>query len=156
MLNGKELGKAIKEAIDLKIASGAVKSKAEIARHFGIKPPSIHDWIKRGVIAKDKLPELFAYFSDVVGPDHWGIGGWFDMPANTEQDDHDNTPAARDEGAEERGKPAENMLFDPAGLTRSQRELLEAIITSLPAMDDDTAGAIKTIALNSSKEKQRG
>lgn len=73
MLKGKELGAAINRAIDLKIARGAVASKADIARHFGIKPPSIHDWIKKGSIGKEKLPELWRYFSDVVGPEHWGL-----------------------------------------------------------------------------------
>lgn len=79
MLNGTELGAAIKAAIDLKIASGAVASQAAIARHFNVKPPSIHDWIKKGSISKDKLPELWRYFSDVVGPDHWGLRSWPDM-----------------------------------------------------------------------------
>jgi len=73
MLTGKTLGAAIAQAIDKKIESGAVKSKAEIARSFGIKPPSIHDWIKKGSISKDKLEKLWAYFSDVVGPEHWGM-----------------------------------------------------------------------------------
>ncbi|WP_144290856.1 S24 family peptidase [Vandammella animalimorsus] len=45
----------------------------EVAEHFGVKPPSVQDWLKRGVISKDKLPELWAYFSDVVGPEHWGL-----------------------------------------------------------------------------------
>jgi phage repressor protein C with HTH and peptisase S24 domain len=73
MLKGKELGKAIEEAINLKIAAGSVRSKAEIARHFGIQAPSIYDWIKKGSISKDKLPALWNYFSDVVTHDHWGI-----------------------------------------------------------------------------------
>lgn len=73
MLKGVELGAAIKVAIDKKLAAGGAESKAAIARHFGVKPPSIHDWIKRGSIAKDKLPELWRYFSDVVGDDHWGL-----------------------------------------------------------------------------------
>lgn len=73
MLSGKELGTAIAKAIDLKIASGAASSKAEVAKKFGVKPPSIHDWIKKGTISKDKLPLLWEYFSDVVGPEHWGI-----------------------------------------------------------------------------------
>ncbi|EDQ2392365.1 hypothetical protein S518_002680 [Salmonella enterica subsp. enterica] len=73
MLSGKELGLAIEQAINKKIQSGAIKSKAQVARHFGIKPPSIHDWIKKGSISKDKLPELWGYFSDVVGPEHWGL-----------------------------------------------------------------------------------
>ncbi len=63
MLSGKDLGRAIEQAINKKIASGAVKSKAEIARHFKVQPPSIHDWIKKGSISKDKLPELWRFFS---------------------------------------------------------------------------------------------
>jgi hypothetical protein len=73
MLSGKELGRAIELAINKKISSGAIKTKAEVARHFKIKPPSIHDWIKKGSISKEKLPELWNYFSDVVGPEHWGL-----------------------------------------------------------------------------------
>lgn len=79
MLNGKDLGAAIKAAIEMKLASGAVASQAAIARHFNVKPPSIYDWIKKGSIAKDKLPELWRYFSDVVGPEHWGLRAWPDM-----------------------------------------------------------------------------
>ncbi|MNL05654.1 hypothetical protein D3C87_1262650 [compost metagenome] len=79
MLNGTDLGAAIKAAIEMKIASGAVASQAAIARHFNVKPPSIHDWIKKGSISKDKLPELWRYFSDVVGPEHWGLKSWPDM-----------------------------------------------------------------------------
>lgn len=83
MLNGTDLGAAIKAAIEKKIASGAVASQAAIARHFNVKPPSIHDWIKKGSISKDKLPELWRYFSDVVGPEHWGLKSWPDMGATT-------------------------------------------------------------------------
>jgi len=79
MLNGTDLGAAIKAAIEKKIASGAVASQAAIARHFNVRPPSIHDWIKKGSISKDKLPELWRYFSDVVGPEHWGLKSWPDM-----------------------------------------------------------------------------
>jgi hypothetical protein len=73
MLKGKELGKAIETAINLKLASGAVTSKKQIAEHFDVKPPSVHDWIKKGSISKDKLPKLWDYFSDVVKPEHWGL-----------------------------------------------------------------------------------
>ena len=44
MLSGKDLGRAIEQAINKKIASGAVKSKAEIARHFKAEsswPPDV-------------------------------------------------------------------------------------------------------------------
>lgn len=73
MLKGKELGNAIKTAIDLKVASGAISSKADVAKHFGIRTPSIYDWIKKGSISKDKLIKLWSYFSDVVEPSHWGL-----------------------------------------------------------------------------------
>ena len=73
MLKGKDFGKAIGEAIDLKLKNGSVASKADIARHFGMKPPSLSDWVKKGSVAKDKLPELWRYFSDVVGPAHWDL-----------------------------------------------------------------------------------
>lgn len=73
MLNGKALGKAINAAISLKIASGAIKSKADVARHFNIRPPSVEGWIKTGAIAKHRLPQLWLYFQDVVGPEHWGL-----------------------------------------------------------------------------------
>lgn len=68
MLTGKELGTAIAKAIKLKGVA-----KAAVARHFGIKPPSISDWVNRGTIDKAKLDDLFSYFSDVVGPEHWGL-----------------------------------------------------------------------------------
>lgn len=73
MLKGKEFGTAIGQAINLKIASGKAASKAEIARHFSMKPPSLSDWVKKGSVAKDKLHELWRYFSDVAGPEHWGM-----------------------------------------------------------------------------------
>lgn len=76
MLTGKRLGDAIAVAIKRKLESGAVKSKAEIARHFHVKLPSIYDWVKKGSISKDKLPELWAFFADVAGPEHWGMPGW--------------------------------------------------------------------------------
>lgn len=75
MLKGKALGDAIKYAIEKKLDRRLAPSKAAIAKHFGVKPPSIHDWIKKGSISKDKLPELWRYFSDVVGPEHWGLAG---------------------------------------------------------------------------------
>lgn len=73
MLKGKDFGEAIGKAIDLKLRKGSAASKAEIARHFGMKPPSLSDWVKKGSVAKDKLPELWRYFSDVVGPAHWDL-----------------------------------------------------------------------------------
>lgn len=68
MLTGRELGKAIEAAMRLKGVS-----PTEVAHHFGVRSPSVHGWLKTGRIGKDKLQELFAYFSEVVGPDHWGL-----------------------------------------------------------------------------------
>jgi|GEM_PF-5919503 len=67
MLTGPDLGKAIAEAIRLKGVS-----KAAVARHFGIAQPSVYTWIAHGRIGKQHLEELVEYFSDVVGPAHWG------------------------------------------------------------------------------------
>ena len=81
MLKGKELGKAIDIAIKAKIAAGGARSKAEIAREFDMKPPSLVDWVKKGSISKDKLPKLWKYFSDVVGPEHGGLTKASGQPA---------------------------------------------------------------------------
>lgn len=75
MLTGKELGAAIREAIRLKKESGKIYGTKDVANHFGIRTPSIYDWMKKGSIGKEKLQRLFDYFSDVVGPEHWGISG---------------------------------------------------------------------------------
>lgn len=70
MLTGIALGQAIEEARKLKRVS-----KADLARHFNVKAPSIQSWVKHGRISKKHLDELFRYFADVVGPDHWGVDG---------------------------------------------------------------------------------
>ena len=68
MLTGPELGAAIEAA---RIAKGV--SKKNLADDFSVKPPSIQGWVKNGRIDKSKLMDVIAYFSDVVGPDHWGL-----------------------------------------------------------------------------------
>lgn len=68
MLTGPALGAAIEEAMRLKGVG-----RSETARHFGIRPESTYDWTRYGRIAKKHLPKLFAYFADVVGPEHWGM-----------------------------------------------------------------------------------
>ena len=37
-------------------------SQAQLARDFGVKQPSVHEWIKHGRIAKKHLPKLSIYF----------------------------------------------------------------------------------------------
>lgn len=71
MYTGKQLGDAIRIAIDRKLDKGV--RKKDIADYFEIKEPSIADWIKKGSIQKEKLPKLWRYFSDVVGMEHWGL-----------------------------------------------------------------------------------
>lgn len=74
MLSGEELGRAIRAAIDAKGITQKV-----VAAEFGIKQPSVSDWIKFGRIDKKHLSHLMAFFSDVVGPAHWGLSeqtGW--------------------------------------------------------------------------------
>ena len=68
MLTGEKLGAAIRKAIELKGVT-----QVAVAAHFGVKPPSVQDWIRRGTIDKGKLPALWEYFADVVGPEHWGM-----------------------------------------------------------------------------------
>lgn len=68
MLNGKALGVAIKEALNLK----GLKN-ADLAREFEVKPPSVNGWIKTGRIEKGKLWRIIEMTADVVGPEHWGL-----------------------------------------------------------------------------------
>ena len=71
MLTGVELGTAIRAAAKKK----GVKF-VEVARHFRVSSPSVQSWLTRGTIDKAKLPKLWAYFSDVVGPEHWGLAAY--------------------------------------------------------------------------------
>ena len=73
MLTGSELGAAIESARKKK---GVTKRALALA--FGVSPPSVQDWVKRGTIDKDKLSKLWTYFSDVAGPEHWGLEAWTD------------------------------------------------------------------------------
>lgn len=72
MLTGPELGAAIDAA---RIAKGV--SKKKLADDFQVKPPSVQGWVKNGRIDKSKLMDVIAYFSDVVGPEHWGLRAGF-------------------------------------------------------------------------------
>jgi transcriptional regulator with XRE-family HTH domain len=68
MLTGKALGEAIKTALEKNELS-----KADIARLFRIKPPSVSGWIKTGRISKPNFEKLRKLLSDKVGPEHWGL-----------------------------------------------------------------------------------
>lgn len=73
MYTGKQLGDAIKTAIELK----GVR-KADVARAFAIKPPSVTSWIQTGRVDKAHIDKLVSYFADVVKPEHFGIGAFED------------------------------------------------------------------------------
>ena len=68
MLEKERLGAAISRAMTLKGVT-----HADLAKRFAVKVPSVYGWTSKGTIAKGKLPDLLAYFADVVGPEHWGI-----------------------------------------------------------------------------------
>lgn len=70
---GKELAKAIREAVDIALAEGPYKTKKEIADQLGITQPSLQSWMKNGTIGKDKLVTLWTFFLPYVGLEHWGF-----------------------------------------------------------------------------------
>lgn len=68
MHTGKQLGDAIRAAMELK----GVKQQA-VAEAFGVKQSSVSEWLSFGRLHKKHLTRLVDYFSDVVGPEHWGL-----------------------------------------------------------------------------------
>ena len=68
MLTGLELGAAIERA---RVKKNVPKNA--LAKAFGISAPSVNGWVTTGRIDKSKLIEVIRYFSDVVGPEHWGL-----------------------------------------------------------------------------------
>jgi transcriptional regulator with XRE-family HTH domain len=68
MHTGPSLGAALRAAIKLKGVT-----QAEVAEAFNVRQPSVAEWIRHGRIAKKHLPRLVDYFSDRVGPEHWGL-----------------------------------------------------------------------------------
>ncbi|MCF5043669.1 XRE family transcriptional regulator [Pseudomonas sp. PA-7-1E] len=92
MLTGPELGAAIEAA---RIAKGV--SKKNLADDFSVKPPSIQGWVKNGRIDKSKLMDVIAYFSDVVGPEHWGLRPGFSYE-NLEEANEDSPGQPSNDG----------------------------------------------------------
>lgn len=81
MLTGKELGRAIQRAIEIKF-DGIRGGKKALAEHMGVKQPSIQDWVNRGTIGKERLPALWEFFRGSVGPEHWGLQSFPDLPSS--------------------------------------------------------------------------
>lgn len=127
MLKGKALGRAIEEArLKKKV------SKRALAAHFGVKPPSVSDWVARGTISKDKLPRLWEYFSDVVGSDHWGLarfpGDQGEPPRRHATVGPRNAPAAETAIALTAAEPPPSSLIyaSPPELSWSQLQAMPA------------------------------
>lgn len=69
MLTGTDLGNAIEAA---RIKKGITKKA--LAEAFRVAAPSVQGWVTTGRIDKSKLIDVIRFFSDVVGPEHWGLG----------------------------------------------------------------------------------
>lgn len=104
MLTGPELGAAIEAA---RIAKGV--SKKNLADDFSVKPPSIQGWVKNGRIDKSKLMDVIAYFSDVVGPEHWGLRPGFS---------YENLEEANEDSADQRSNDGQSMASSAADMVR--------------------------------------
>lgn len=68
MLTGLELGRAIEAA---RLKKGITKKA--LAETFRVAAPSVQGWVATGRIDKSKLIDVIRFFSDVVGPEHWGL-----------------------------------------------------------------------------------
>lgn len=75
MLQGKELADALGLAIEAKrLLPGFERlGPTQLAREFGVAQGSMSEALKTGRLAKKHIPKLLEFFSDVVGPDHWGL-----------------------------------------------------------------------------------
>ena len=108
MLTGPELGAAIEAA---RIAKGV--SKKTLADDFSVKPPSIQGWVKNGRIDKSKLMDVIAYFSDVVGPEHWGLRPGFS---------YENLGATNEDAAIQHSNDGRLMVSSAADMVRQMLE----------------------------------
>lgn len=162
MLTGKELGDALRAAIEKK----AITKKA-VADHFGVKPPSVQDWINFGRIGKKHLNELVSFFSDVVGPEHWGIRPVDLMFSDSEgrltvvqlknlvgtsTDDRGLSASAKLSVIEMSERIASQIvaltragLLDERGLALLEREMRRCVAAASPTTDNDAAGKLSDL-----------
>jgi transcriptional regulator with XRE-family HTH domain len=68
MHSGKALGEALRAALTAKGIT-----QAQLARDFGVKSPSVNEWLSNGRIHKRHVQHLVQYFSPEVEPSHWGL-----------------------------------------------------------------------------------
>jgi len=126
MLTGSELGAAIEAARIKKNVS-----KKAFGDAFGIKPPSVQGWVKTGRIDKSKLIEVIRYFSDVVGPEHWGLASDDAELLNLE-----SLPDAPTAPAESSADQVIKMLSRAGKLTPEGRQ---AILSAVDEVSDKPA-----------------
>jgi len=77
-----QLGQKLKSAIKDKGVT-----QREVAKHFGVRPPSVNGWIANGRIDKKHIPKLVTYFEK---PYAW----WLDNGAVNAEQVSSHTPAA--------------------------------------------------------------
>jgi len=120
MLTGPELGAAIEAA---RIKKNVPKNA--LAKVFGISAPSVNGWVTTGRIDKSKLIEVIRYFSDVVGPEHWGLAS-----EDAELLQVSQSSVASDSQAETAADTVLKMLAKAGKLTPESRQRI------LSAVDD--------------------
>ena len=120
MLTGPELGAAIEAA---RIKKNVPKNA--LAKVFGISAPSVNGWVATGRIDKSKLIEVIRYFSDVVGPEHWGLAS-----EDAELLQVSQSSVAPDSQAETAADTVLKMLAKAGKLTPESRQRI------LSAVDD--------------------
>lgn len=162
MLTGKELGDALRIAIEKK----AITKKA-VADHFGVKPPSVQDWLNFGRIGKKHLNELVSFFSDVVPPEHWGLppvdlavpdseGRLTVIEAKTGfgayTDDSSLSASAKLSVIETSERIATQIvaltragLLDERALALLEREMRRCVAATSPSTDNDAAGKLSDL-----------
>lgn len=135
MLTGAKLGAAIEAARKLKKVT-----KRALAKHFKVAPPSVQDWVNRGTIDKEKLPGLWEYFNDVVGPEHWGLvafpGRDSPPPVAGKQQPPDDEAASADVMAADVVRNLSSLLQGHSGTRRKTLADLLVRFTQDPESDE--------------------
>lgn len=90
---------------------GLAHDFAAVAAAFGVKVPSVYDWVDHGRFAKSR-------FADLVAWSGRSLDWWFDIPVTHQVAEHPNV-----------GSP---FVAPPPGLNTSQRDVLQAY-ARLPA-----------------------
>lgn len=129
MLTGADLGRALLLAMQRK----GVKQQ-RMAEEFGVRQPSVSEWLRYGRIGKRHLTHLVAYFKDVVGPEHWGLtadwGGRGETAPGADPVAHAGRRAADDAGEQGTIEGADRdsgVFFDDAGIEMITPQEVELI-----------------------------